>query len=96
MKYKLRVPVTIGDLLNPITIDEFEFHSISLTFDPERPVLSMVLEHKASGWKHAVTYVDSSAAEFWARTMEAPIDAIVKAAIEKLVADNKLPAGSYA
>lgn len=96
MKYRLHVPVTIGDLLNPITIDELEFHSLSLTFDPEGPVLSAVLEHKVSGWKHAVTYTDSSAVEFWARTVEAPMDAIVKAAIEKLVADNKLPAGSHA
>src|SRR6266404_1211523 len=94
MKYTLATPVNVGGFDNPLQIDSFEVHSISLTFDPQSPVLSVVLEHKASGWKHNVVYRDSTAVEFWARTMEQQLDAVCRALVEKLAADARLPAGT--
>ena len=96
MKYKLNTPATVGDLTNPLTIDEFELHSISMTFDPQNPVLSVVLEHKASGWKHVVTYTDSTAVEFWARAYNDEFDFLHGAVLKKLIADGKLPLGTLA
>src|SRR5689334_14351645 len=94
MKYTLTTPVTIGDLANLITVDELELKSISLTFDPLQPVLSIVLVHPTSGWQHVVTYTDSSAVQFWAQALASQFDAIAAAAIQKLVDDGKLPAGA--
>ncbi len=94
MNYKFAQPVTIGDLANPVTVQELTLHSVSLTLDPERPVLSVVLEHKDSGWKHVVTYTDSTAVEFWARAQEAHFDAICEALLAKLAGDGKLPPGA--
>ena len=94
MKYTLATPVNVGGFDNPVQIDSFEVHSVSLTFDPQLPVLSVVLEHKASGWKHNLVYRDSSAAEFWARTMEQQLDAVCRALVEKLAGDGKLPPGA--
>lgn len=96
MKYTLAVPVTIGDLSNPLQVDCLELHSLSITFDPEGPVLSAVLVHQPSGWKHNVVYTDSGAVEFWARTLEKEFDAVMRGIGEKLVRDGKLPAGTLA
>ncbi len=96
MKYKLAKPIRMGDLANAFFIEELTLHSISLTLDPKNPVLTAVLEHEASGWKHSVTYFDSTAAEFWARTAESQFDAIAKALLEKLAMDGKLPPGTLA
>ena len=94
MIYKLTTPATVGDLANSISVDMLELKSLSLTFDPLRPVLSIVLIHPASGWEHVVTYTDSSAVQFWAQTLAAQFDEIANAAIQKLVADGKLPPGT--
>ena len=94
MKYVLAKPISMGDLANSFVVDELELRSLSLTFDPENPVLSAVLEHKATGWQHVVTYFDSTAAEFWARTAEPQFDAIARALLEKLATDGKLPPGT--
>lgn len=92
--FKLTQPITIGDITNSIVVDQLDLHSISLAFDPQAPVLSAVLEHKASGWKHVVTYVDPTVVQFWANgTQVAHFDAIVAGLVQKLVTDGKLPAG---
>jgi len=93
MKHTLGSPITVGDFSNRVVVDELDIQSISLTLDPQNPVLSVVLVHKASGWQHVVTYTDSSAVEFWARAMEREFDAIADAMLKRLVADGKLPAG---
>ncbi len=96
MKYKLKNPATIGDLANPVLIEELELFSMSMTFDPEEPVLSVVLIHRTSGWKHVVTYTDPTAVEFWAHLYEAEFDFLRRAVLQKLVADGKLPPGTLA
>ena len=95
MTYTLASPVNVsGDLSNPLLVDSLELFSVSLTFDPQEPVLSAVLVHKPSGWKHNVVYRDSTAVEFWARAMEQQFDAVCRALMEKLAGDAKLPAGT--
>jgi len=94
MKYKLSTPVSVGDLTQRIEVDELEIESLSLIFDPQRPVLSIVLLHRPSGWQHNVVYRDSSAVEFWARVYEAEFDFLHKAVLQKIIADKKLPEGT--
>lgn len=94
MKYKLHQTMRVGDFTNWVDVDEMEVKSVSVTFDPQRPVLSVVLIHQASGWQHNVVYTDSTAVEFWARTMEQQLDAVCRALVEKLARDAKLPAGT--
>lgn len=94
MAYKFEQPIRVGDLDNSILVDALEIQSVSLTFDPQLPVLSIVLVHKPSGWQHVVTYTDSSAVEFWARTFESQFDYICQCVIQKLVTDSKLPTGT--
>jgi hypothetical protein len=94
MKYKFAQPVRVGDLNSAILVDELEFKTMSLSFDPQDPVVSVVLVHKATGWTHNVIYTDSTAVEFWARTMEAQFDLICRSLVEKMSVDAKLPAGT--
>lgn len=94
MKYKFTSPIRIGDLANSILVDELEVESISLIFDPQRPVLSIVLIHKQSGWTHNVVYTDSTAVEFWARLCEQSFDSICNELLKKLMSDKNLPTGS--
>lgn len=94
MKYKLSPPMFVGDLANRIEIDELEIKSMSMTFDPQDPVLSIVFLHKPTGWQHNIVYVDSSAVEFWARTLEPEFDFLLAAVLKKMVTDQKLPPGA--
>jgi hypothetical protein len=97
--YKLAMPMTVGDLANRISIDQLELVSISLNFEPfytgqatPIAILSIVLLHRASGWKETITYQDGSALAFW--TAHAPV--LEAAILAKLMADAKLPAGTVA
>ena len=54
--YKLKTPMTIGDLKNQIVVDELVIVSCSMTFRREEPVISMVFLHPQSGWTHNVCY----------------------------------------
>lgn len=94
MKFKLATPITVGDLTNSVIVDELEVESLSVAFDPQVPVLSVVLLHRTSGWQHNVVYRDSSAVEFWARLCEQSFDTICNELLKKLVFDNSLPAGN--
>lgn len=94
MKYVLTPSITVGDFSNQTVIDELEIQSASLCFDPQVPTLSVVLLHKPSGFQHVVTYRDSSAVEFWAKTFAGQFDFLAQALLQKLAADSKLPAGT--
>jgi hypothetical protein len=95
MEYTLTTPVTVGDLSNPITVDKLEVASISMNFEPfysdkGTAILSVVLVHRASGYKMNIVYQDASALEFW-QSHSATLEADV---FSMLMADGKLPAGT--
>lgn len=94
MKHVLNQPVAVGDFAKSVQIDELEMESVSLTFDAQRPVLSFVMLHRASGWQWNVVYSDSSAVEFWARTLESQFDEIIRKGFLKMADDNKIPPGT--
>jgi len=54
--YKLKTPITVGDIKNQIVVDELAVKSISLTFMAKEPVISIVFLHPASDWQHNVCY----------------------------------------
>jgi len=99
MKLKLNSPVEVGDLVNPVSVDELEIIAISLNFDPyyaedkqkPRAILSIVLLHRASGYKQPITYEDASALEFCNQVK----DSLKTAVWQKLSADKKLPNGTF-
>jgi hypothetical protein len=98
MTFTLSTPIQVGDLTNPILIDKLELSSVSFNFEPERSsqgtaILSVVLVHRPSGYKHNVVYDDSSALEFW-KHIEQEEEVISKEVLGKLIADGKLPAGT--
>jgi hypothetical protein len=100
MKFTLEQPVQVGDLMNPIVIDAMELASISLNFEPERSskgtaILSVVLAHRASGYKINVVYDDATALDFW-RQIEQEEEVISRQVLSKLINDGKLPAGTLA
>ncbi len=99
MIYTLTMPVTVGELTNPITINQLELASVSLNFEPERSskgtaILSIVLVHRASGYKVNVVYSDATALAFW-MSLDAGAS-VTRALFQKLAADGKLPAGALA
>lgn len=78
-----------------IEIDLLELSHISINFEPEKAdeghaILSIGLVHRASGYKINVVYRDESALSFW-RSIETVVDPAV---FNKLITDNKLPAGT--
>lgn len=95
MEYALTNPITVGDLQHQITVDKLELASISLNFEPfyadgGTAILSVVLVHRASGYRVNVVYQDASALAFWQQhsaTLESDV-------FSKLIADGKLPAGT--
>lgn len=97
MVFKIKQPVSIGDLTNQIQIDELELASVSFNFEPERSdfgtaILSIVLVHRLSGHKTNVVYNDESALMFW-KQIDAG-GAVEKAVFDKLLSDKKLPDGT--
>jgi len=97
MKYRLTQPMTVGDLTNPILIDELELASVAVNFEPEwasqgKATLSVVLVHLASGYKTNIVYRDATALTFWRNLNLA--DKVTSAILNKLQTDGKLPPGS--
>jgi hypothetical protein len=100
MIYTLTNPITVGDLTNPITVDKLELASISLNFEPiysdtGKAILSIVLVHRASGYKVNIVYNDATALNFW-NALNTASSVVTKAAFTKMTADGKLPAGTLA
>lgn len=93
-------PRNVGDLDNQITIDRLKVVAISFNRQASHEaagtvVLSILLEHPASGWTHNVVYVGADAlvqarlintGNFTTKSLHTRI-------LEKLLADGKLPAG---
>ena len=94
---------TIGDLENQITIDRLRVVAISFNRQASHVadntvVLSILLEHPASGWTHNVVYEGAAAlaearlintGNFTGKSLHTRI-------LEKLLADGKIPAGTIA
>lgn len=100
MIYTLTNPITVGDLTNPLLVDKLELSAISLNFEPERTItgtaiLSIVMVHRASGYKVNIVYSDATALAFWT-ALNTANSLVTKAVFAKLTADGKLPAGTLA
>jgi hypothetical protein len=100
MIYTLNTPITVGDLTSPITVDKLELASISINFEPiygdkGMAYLSIVLVHRASGYKVNLVYGDATALAFW-NALNTAGSVVTKAVFAKLTADGKLPAGTLA
>ena len=92
---------TIGDLDNQITVDRLKVVAISFNRQASHEaagtvLLSILLEHPATGWTHNVVYEGAEAltyarlintGDFTAKSLHTRI-------LEKLAADGKLPAGT--
>ncbi|HEV1992515.1 MAG TPA: hypothetical protein VGR34_06590 [Candidatus Dormibacteraeota bacterium] len=97
MIYTLATPVNVGDFNKPLLIDKLELSAVSINLDiadPAKAVLSIVLIHRASGWKLTIIYEDATSRSFWNSLNTA--NAVTQAAFTKMVADGKLPAGVLA
>lgn len=95
MKYTLANPVQVGDLTNPITVDSLEVGSFSMNFEPSisdsgNAILSVVLVHRASGYKMNIVYQNADALAFWTER-ESVLGTDI---FNKLISDGKLPNGS--
>lgn len=98
MVYTLSNPIAVGDLTNPITVDQLQLISISLNFEPlyqsaGKAILSVRLIHPTSGYVVNVTYQDATALDFWNTKMNAA-GAVETLVLNKLRADGKLPNGT--
>jgi len=87
-------------LTNPITVNALELSAVSLNFEPERSsngvaILSIVLVHRASGYKFNIVYNDATALAFWT-ALNTASSVVTKAVFAKLTADGKVPAGTLA
>lgn len=95
MIYKLATPVHVGDLNSPLQVDALEISALSFNLDIEHKdhaILSVVLIHRSSGWKHTVTYQDAAARKFWDDLNGG--NAVNSVVFAKLMTDKKLPEGS--
>jgi hypothetical protein len=98
MIYTLTNPLTVGDLTNPVTVDKLELASVALNFEPTYAdkgvaILSIVLVHRASGYKVNVVYNDATAMAFWT-ALNTVGSVVTKSVFAKLAADAKLPTGT--
>ena len=99
MKFQLNDALSIGRFPDFIRVDELEICAVSFNFEPERSrhpeqphaILSILLVHPATGWKHNVVYQDADALAFWQR-LDVTAD-VSRALLEKLVADRQMPPG---
>jgi hypothetical protein len=100
MPFVLTTPQHVGDLNSGINVDQLEIVAISLNLQPSyigaggTAVLSIVLQHLASGWQVTFTYRDASALAFWGAIDPAVAGGLIGAIWNKLVADAKLPPGT--
>lgn len=97
MIYTLNTPVMVGDLANPITIDAVELASVSFNFEPAysdagTAIVSVVLVHRASGYKYNVVFNDAASLTQWAN-FDGVNNAITKAIFNRLKIAGKIPAG---
>lgn len=95
--FTLTAPVTLGSLANPINISSLRVTGINLSTTPELAqlgtgTLTLTLTDPASGAQEQFTYQDASVLDLW-QTIG---DDVSKAVFAKLIADNKLPAGTLA
>jgi hypothetical protein len=92
MIYTLTNPITVGDLNHSIIIDALQVESLSITCNQQKPVLSVILVHPASGYQLNVVYTDATALAFWDAVNSGSV--LERATFERLMKDNKLPQGT--
>ena len=96
--YRFNNPVQVGDLSQSVNVDELRLASISLNFEnfyakTGTAILSVVLEHAASGQKLNVVYNDAAALAFW-QNLDTATSKITTGILNKLQGDGKLPPGT--
>jgi hypothetical protein len=95
--YALTTPLSVGTLVNPITVSSLQLTTVNYSSTPDLAplgagTLSLVLTDPTSGFQETVSYTDSSVIEMWSTIG----DTISQAVFEKLIADGKLPLGNIA
>lgn len=95
--YRFTSPMRVGDLSQSVMVDELRLASISLNFENfyaknGTAILSVVLEHVASGQKLNVVYNDAAALAFW-QNLDTVTSKISNDLLRKLQGDGKLPPG---
>jgi hypothetical protein len=95
--FTLSTPLTFGTLASPVTVSSLRLTNINLATTPELApagtgTLTLTLTDPESGAQETVIYRDASVLDLW-QTIG---DDVSKAVFAKLIADNKLPAGTLA
>ena len=93
---------SFGDPETNLNVDELRV--VALSFNRQKgyettqgtAILSVTVEHPASGWVHTVIYQDAQALAYIKAINSANFSAIPldQRLLEKLVADGKLPSGT--
>lgn len=98
MPFQLDKPISVGDLVNQISVSRLEVAAISINLQKGHVaqgngVISIVLEDPDSGWQQTFTYRDASVLEFIGG-LKGELTALLAPIWQKLQDDGKLPAGS--
>ena len=100
--YKLKKPMTVGDMKNQIMVDELVVKSLSISFLAKEPVVSVVFLHPASGWQHNVCYGAWNTAEevkdqvheasdiVWTQ-VDAELKKVIDALVQLMIAHGHVP-----
>src|ERR1700731_692302 len=102
--YTFATPVAVGGLGNPITIRALQVTNIWMSTTPAlAPIgtaeLDVTLTDPVSGFQETISYQDATVLTFLAEVPTAPTgtalqDVVAVAALAKLQADGKIPAGT--
>lgn len=102
--YTLTTPVTVGGLSSPVAISSLNVTSVWMSTTPAlapsgTAELDVTLTDPVSGYQQTITYQDATVLSFLAAASTAPAgtalqDIVAVAALTKLQADGKLPAGT--
>ncbi len=103
--YTLTTPVNVGTLTSPVNVSSLRVTTVYFSTTPDlAPLgtaeLSVTLTDPVSGWQETIEYQDASVLAFFAQAAPTPAagatmeDIMSQALFAKLVADNKLPAGT--
>jgi hypothetical protein len=103
--FTLTTPVNVGTLTAPINVSSLQITGMRFTTTPAlAPLgaaqLSVTLTDPTSGWQETIDYQDVSVMDFFDQTAPTPDagetlkDVTANVLFAKLIADDKLPAGT--
>ena len=95
--YTLATPFSGGSLSNPVTVSSLQLTTVNFSSTPALApmgtgTLTVVLTDLVTGFQETFSYCDASVLTLWG----AMGDAVATAVFDKLIADQKLPAGTLA